>query len=88
MIYERLFSVIKSNPKHIPTRGTFSQSQFFGTIRIYIRMNMMNRLLTSLLLGLSFASTVSSNSFNRGVLASPVFGVRGGGLFGGNGEKK
>lgn len=49
---------------------------------------MMNRLLTTLLLALSFASTVSSSSFTRGVLASPVFGVRGGGLFGGNSEKK
>jgi hypothetical protein len=51
-------------------------------------------MLTSLLVLLSFAYTVTSStstSFSRGIAAvdSPLFGIhRGGGLFGGKGDEK
>jgi hypothetical protein len=42
----------------------------------------MMRILTTLLLGVSFVSSTTSSPFNRG-LGQSLFGVRGGGLFGG-----
>jgi len=50
----------------------------------------MNRLLSSLLLLLSIASSVSAtgHSFSRGVTGASLFGIRGGGLFGGNNDDK
>jgi len=50
----------------------------------------MNRLLSSFLLLLSITSSVSATgkSFSRGVTGASLFGVRGGGLFGGNNDDK
>ena len=51
----------------------------------------MNRFLSSLLFVLSLTSTVNATptSFTRGVVeSSSLFGIRGGGLFGGKDEKK
>eukprot|EP00980_Cylindrotheca_fusiformis_P030702 scaffold25278_cov132-Cylindrotheca_fusiformis.AAC.3 len=50
----------------------------------------MNRFLSSLLLVLSLTSTANatSSSFTRGLVKSSLFGIRGGGLFGGKDDQK
>lgn len=48
----------------------------------------MFRLFTSVLLALSVASAVTSTPFSRGVVAPTLFGIRGGGLFGGKEDQK
>ncbi len=47
----------------------------------------MMRLLTTFLLGSSFVSSTTSSPFTRG-LDKTLFGVRGGGLFGGKSDDK
>ena len=49
---------------------------------------MMRILTTFLLIGSSFVSSTTSSPFTRGLDAKSLFGVRGGGLFGGKNEDK